>query len=380
MPRFDFLRRWTRRPDKPDQPWSAEPQPYSQTVGELSRDTVLQAAIDQARFGFEDSVVRPPCDWRPPDTCLPGRLRLDAARHLYALYPVPAHLEEVWLGDNPGSVQAMRKRYYLAVAQGRSLYDEGRRWADKHRWLTRAEVHRLTTMTGVASFDRAFWASVALGYTDYTDVALRFGQTKLAHQHWPDMPWLREVVRFFCDQPTTVEEMDDLFDFFSSRREREPGFRLTGRTLSAARVQMEAWHRDLAAVHRLADDDWRDGYGFNRAEDVRWDGLDLGDWRLSVADEVYLVRQLTSAVDLVDEGAAMGHCVATYAAGCLRGATSVWSLRRRAGNAEKRLLTVEVDRRYRVVQVRGRANRLATPAEWAVLRRWADERGLTLLV
>jgi PcfJ-like protein len=75
---------------------------------------------------------------------------------------------------------------------------------------------------------------------------------------------------------------------------------------------------------------------------------------------------------------AQRHCVSTYERGCREGRCSIWSLRRRVDGRMERVLTLELTAQREVAQVRGRANRLATPDERKVLRVWAAERGVAL--
>ena len=78
------------------------------------------------------------------------------------------------------------------------------------------------------------------------------------------------------------------------------------------------------------------------------------------------------------ESRAMRHCVSSYAAKCIAGHASIWSLRRCTRDRIDRLLTIEVDKQGRAVQVRGLANRLAHADERNVLERWAKARGIGL--
>jgi hypothetical protein len=99
----------------------------------------FQKAIDEAKRGFEASILRDAWAWRPQmKTRNPARLRLAAARHLFARYPVAEHLEQVWM-DSDGLARdevILRKRWYIVAAGGGSLYKEG-----AGAWLTRKEVH-----------------------------------------------------------------------------------------------------------------------------------------------------------------------------------------------------------------------------------------------
>jgi len=75
----------------------------------------------------------------------------------------------------------------------------------------------------------------------------------------------------------------------------------------------------------------------------------------------------------------MHHCVASYAAKCIAGHATIWSLRRRAAGHTDRLLTIEVDRQHRAIQIRGFANRTPRTEERKLLERWATARGINLL-
>ena len=84
----------------------------------------FQQAIDEAKCGFESDIVRDPRAWQPQmKTRDAVRLRLAAARYLFARYPVAQHLEQVWTdpaGLEPDEV-TLRKRWYIVAAGGGSL-------------------------------------------------------------------------------------------------------------------------------------------------------------------------------------------------------------------------------------------------------------------
>jgi len=86
---------------------------------------------------------------------------------------------------------------------------------------------------------------------------------------------------------------------------------------------------------------------------------------------------LLSSKELAAEGRKQKHCVASYAASCVSGASSIFTMDVRDCDGERKLLTIEVGRKHRVLyQVRGKRNRLPTNAEALVLRRWTQEYGL----
>lgn len=353
----------------------------------------LSDAIAAVRVGLSSFVLRDPDDWRPQlKTRDPARLKLAAARYLFARYPVPAPLEHIWSG--PAGLGASevkeRRRWYLVAAQGGSLYKECAK-----ELLSRMEVHAFLHPPVALSFEAAFWQAIARSYTDDVGVALRIARSKIAvaprtpkaHAFW------REAARFFCVHPLPLEEIDDLCDFLSARFQADRRYSLKGRTPASLRRQMREWHRELAQLDQIrrmaqrhAGAQARRPAADGRPSDGgRWPGAALADWSWQPSAkearhrrEEILVVQLRTGADLVAESRAMHHCVSGYAYKCLAGSASIWSLRRRAAGAVERLLTIELDRQHVAIQIRGFANRLARPEEEAMLKRWAKARGVIL--
>lgn len=347
----------------------------------------FERAIAEASSGYETDIVREACSWRPKIKSRDAaRLRLAAARHLFVRYPVPAALEAVWLDDaglDAGEV-ALRKRWFIVAARGGSLHREA-----AGAWLSRKEVHYFLNAADDLSFEQAFWYAIARGMAEDAGVARRVARSKIARMPRAALAIWREAARFFCANPAPLAEMDDLCDFIADRHARDGSWSLKGRTLASLRRQMEAWHRDLAAIRRIEEQRRRyapDGASGAEGEAARWTGSPLADWSWQAwpgearsGREGYAIVQLRTAQALVEETRAMHHCVWTYASKCILGHASIWSLRRVEAGRAQRLLTIEVDQRHRAVQVRGFANRLAHPDEERVLARWAKARGIALL-
>ncbi|CAL75723.1 conserved hypothetical protein [Bradyrhizobium sp. ORS 278] len=348
----------------------------------------LHNAIGEARCGFEADIIREPESWKPQlKTRDAARLRLAAARHLFGRYPVPSHLEQVWIdASGLGHDEIVRRKaWYIAAAGGGSLYKAG-----ASALLSRREVHAFLNPLGQVGFDEAIWQAIARSYTDDHALMSRIARSRIARAPRGEHAFWREAAQFFCAQPTTAEEIDDLCDYIAHRRRRERTFSLKGRTLAALRRLMAEWHRDLAVIARIEAARRRADMARQRVATrevelaAHWPGAQLTDWSWSPSakpfakrDE-YLVTQLRTAEDLVAESRAMRHCVSSYATRCIAGHASIWSLRHRHGGATQRLLTIELDRQHRAVQVRGFANRAAHKDERRVLERWATARGINL--
>jgi hypothetical protein len=347
-------------------------------------------AIEEAKRGFEADILRDAWAWRPQmKTRDAARLRLAAARYLFARYPVAQHLEQIWVdcsGLGPDEIN-LRKRWFIAAAGGRSLYREG-----AGAWLSRKEVHAFLNPLGNPRFEAAIWQAIARSYLSDPTNALRIAHSRITQTPWAELGFWREVARFFCAHPTTVEEMDDLRDFLADCYRRDPEFSLKGRTLASLHRQMHAWHRDLEAIARIqtarrcaeAARARARGHALTPQASGIWPGVEIADWSWSPAAkdrskrEEYRVIQLRTAADLVTETRAMRHCVASYAAKCIAGQASIWSLRCRVAGVTDRLLTIELDRQRRAIQIRGFANRTARTEERKLLERWARARGIGL--
>ena len=346
-------------------------------------------AVEEAKRGFAGEVIRDAWAWQPQlKTRDPGRLRLAAARHLFAQYPVAEHLEQVWI--DPAGLAAdelvLRKRWYIVAAGGGSLYKAG-----AGQWLSRKEVHAFLNPHGRPGFDAALWQAIARSCTEDVAIASRIAASRIGQTPRAGIARWREVVRFFCANPATVEEMDDHTDYLADCFRRDPQYSLKGRTPGSLRRQMHGWHRDLEAIARIEAARRRAEHVLARARGQKvvdtgsWPGAAIADWCWTTANkdrakrEEYMVVQLRTAADLVAETRAMSHCVASYAPKCIAGNASIWSLRRRAGGETRRLLTIELDRQHRAVQIRGHANRSAQPEERSILERWANARGIVLV-
>lgn len=349
-------------------------------------------ALKEARQGFEGEIVRDCALWRPKlKTRDAGRLRLAAARHLFALYAAPGHLERIWLdGDRLDAEEVkLRKRWYVAVARGASLYK-----AQETQWLSRKEVHWFLNPPGELDFSQAFWVAIARSYTADLGMALRIGRSKIARTERSALAFWREVAHFFCANLAPLEAIDDLCDYLAARHERDGAYSVKGRTLASLGRAMAEWHGELEAIARIEAAQRRAerarapaaaGTRGAPQETGRWAGSSLADWawkpsarEATIRREEYVVVQLNTAAELVAESSAMRHCVSSYALKCVAGNASIWSLRRRLPGKLDRLLTIELDRQHRAVQVRGFANRLATADEKQVLGRWAKAKGIAL--
>jgi PcfJ-like protein len=324
-------------------------------------------------------ALRAPEDWRCRiKSRSPEKRLLDLVKFGFARYRVAPHLENLWLEDfiddfvdsaQPISDRARRIRtvdlrgWYVVAAQGGSLYKRA-----AHPYLTKTETHHfLTAPAQITSTARAFWYAFARAQNDHVQVALNVAQTRLVEFSVASSFW-KDVARFFALNPAPVAEMDDLIDFIRAAKAEDETFSLKGRTLATLRRRMDDWHRALRKEQAIVGGAWA--------------GSPLPDFEYETGLEqrraIWRFRQLKTGHDLFKEGQRMHHCVATYKHRCVTGEVSIWSLTSEFPIGQhNRGVTIELHRSGIVAQCRGFANRLPYSNELAMIRRWANDHGLS---
>lgn len=336
-----------------------------------------------------------------------GKQILEAARHLFGKYKVPAVLDRVWLNATyrkttpvedhqyhqhrqrlaRGGFQRnnvlRRERmnefnhlgsltdWYVCVATGGSLFKS----YTQKMGLSKRETFTFLNASGDMDPPQALvWAIAACAQGGNMGVAARLSQTNLARKDITQAFW-QEAIRFFClegNHPNSVKEVNDLLDYVTEMKNENPSFRLlgSGQSLLAMQRRCEQWHRALARRKVIGNN--------------AWEGAPLEDWKYiqnegQRDEETWEVRQIKCGKDLAAEGTAMNHCVLSYSYRCESGHTSIWSVRRTTRDfIEKRTVTVEMNSQYEICQVRGIFNRAARPEEKNIITRWAQANGLRI--
>ena len=301
--------------------------------------------------------------------------------HLIARYEVPAFLESAWMeGLTPDGIK--HQGWYKLVAGGRNI----RTADDLPVPLTKKQVHHFLRAPDDLDITAAFrWAMIIdLGGDDglaRSILGTRIGSSYDAEGFWAS------VIRFFVAHPRLdAAHHGPVIDYLLHQKflpsvpnpladrpgqppmiPPQPYLTMKGRTPASLLRAIGDWHRSLSRTRATAASSWA-ASGFESFEDAAGAGED--ERRIEIVE-------LLSTEDLVEEGRAMRHCVASYAGSCASGRTSIWSLRKRIESGRAiRMATIEVGNRQRtVVQVRRRWNKLPTGREWAILRRWGDAGG-----
>jgi hypothetical protein len=264
-----------------------------------------------------------------------------------------------------GNVELVPYEFLAHLSQGHSLRSAPRQAFP----LTARAAHYFTQLRAEDSWDSAFIKSrvESLGGSVYLTRELHLHAWRL--QEWQDDDFVTRLIEFFVRFKGRIppSQVRPLVDFLHDCRQRRRDFSLKGRTPEALMRQMYAWHEELALNAKLAQ------------MNATWEpapvpGLDYTDKE----KRRFRIVQLTTAKELSEEGKALRHCVAIYAGRAAKGQCSIWSMQLEnpdSGVFERRV-TIELSRKYHIVQVRGLHNRLPDALDIKVLQIWKHKANL----
>ena len=320
-------------------------------------------------------LVRQPETWQPPRTGDIGELVHDFVRHTLVRYPVPAFMYKVWQSDN-----TLHKQWFIHLGAGKNLRKaEGLPFSKP---MTKMHAHHFCaapawmTITQALRYGqvRSMEGSIRMAKTIATSRIGQFIEPE-SEPFWlaairemvkaPELPStkLRQVVEhwyqlFFVPQFTPSDtgrtkqvipcdrlnplNRDCLPDILERLLPNPAFIGLSSKEIKMAEAPFpkmnESWKRKLSGVPVLAN---------------------------------YEIRQLRTSAQLLEEGRKMNHCVGTYTWHCSKGRSFIFAFRNTQRPFHQTCLTVEVNSRMRIVQIKGPSNRLPAPDEKKAIIAWA---------
>ncbi|MBK8557964.1 MAG: PcfJ domain-containing protein [Lewinellaceae bacterium] len=312
-------------------------------------------------------VVRSLDTWKAPKSRRGDRLFASFVFHTFIRYEFPKPLMEALLYELPdaGLVEATQH-----FAQGRNF----RQFSGASIPFTRKMAHfALHAPTSVDWEDVGPWALLrSLGFSQsQTDFLLNACQIDndsvvalLPLWHFigrhPEVP-NREIQHFIlfiqeqAQQQVTVYH--PVYASAATIKPLYPNFSIQGATLESIRRRVKIWEDLKKEVSNAINIK-----AFPTSSVRGWEKGGL------------LIQQLLFVQDLVREGRAMGHCVATYRSDCLQGRCSIWSLQ----SDGQRVATIELSSKLEVMQVKGKFNRYPGDDVMKVVENWVRREKLHL--
>ena len=335
------------------------------------------AAAIPAVAAWSEHWVRPPSSFRVSSKNA-DRVFASLVRHLFVRYEMPAFMDGVWFlrakreGDR-------RRDWFVHLGTGRSI-----RECELPLRMTRKAAHLFPTAPSRLTVDAALRFSQARACGCSEAVARELVATRLGRKFSNEAFWGTVVEWFGRQDGVRAEEVGPLIDFISAQKSRtvlrvddgvarevlaNPNMSMAKQTLNRLRRGMEEWHRTLAngRAHGGVD------------ATLTWPSCNIRG-HVETRDHGWIVRELLSSSELIEEGRTLQHCVASYAASAKAGHCSIWTLERidRVGGGRvTKHCTIELHGRT-VVQARGLENRRPDASEFAAIRRWSTAARLKI--
>jgi hypothetical protein len=310
--------------------------------------------------------VRELADWKPKSKNVYAQLK-SLVRHLFDQYgDVPAWVINAWDTKHLQRFGVSVPELTLHLGRGKAL----RHFPGLPVPLTKRLEHEMRQAPAGCTFVEALrYAQLAI-----RDALAWFGPvlgSRMGREIEPrdDAFWLKVVDFFAAAGMVDAQHFAPVCDWIRQKRSvgigrepAQPGFSLKGRTMASILAQTEQWHRGLARLRH---------YGPNISLTTTWVGLPIADF---VGGDEGRVRitQLTSYWQLLEEGHAHQHCVASYVQSCLKGRCGIFALTLDG----ERQLTLEVTRDRILAQARGKYNRSMTADERHWVSHWLGEARL----
>lgn len=340
----------------------------------------VEALVNLSRFAH--AHIRAIGHWPGSDAAWQRAIAL-MVQHLIGKYAVPPFLAASWYATDERSGDRQRE-WFIAHAAGASF-----RSLDLPIQMTRKMEHIFLASHDHLGIEYAMRRAELLALDAPDELVQAVLTTRLATDLRNGEFW-RTVWTFLITNARAVEpaQVGPLIDFVQAvRHERvavettdgivmrdppQPSFSMKGRTAQSMLRLMHDWHRNLGVAN--GGFTWTPSSSFPMViEEPRQD--------LSEPPVTWHLMELTHGAQLRTEGAALHHCVASYADRCWRGASRIWSLRVRRGEKVRHVLTIEVDLKKRaIVQARGWRNRSASGKPLRLLQDWSVRERLRLAI
>lgn len=334
----------------------------------------IQALVMLNRY--RDSWIRKLEDWAPDTHNSHGQF-VSLLNHLLVQYSMPEFMHTVWSRTDKPSNQY--RGWYLHVAAGHNI-----RTAKLSVPFTKKMAHCFMQSPHYCSIEMAInWANIqALGGDPrLTEAVLssRIGSSLKNHNFWTS------VVRFFIDHPMLDRaHVGPIVDYLHAQKFEvrecvsgpgvveliqppQPNLSMKGRSPESLLKQVERWHGSLAKSSGAQNT-------FFKASGIRGFRQKTGEHK----QNTWQIKELLSGAELIVEGRAMKHCVASYASACAAGRCSIWTMEYMTPQGIQKRQTIEVRNDKTVVQCRGKRNVLPTAAEFNVIQRWSAAAGLAI--
>ena len=292
--------------------------------------------------------------------------------HLFAKYPVPVFLAKFWMREK---IDRDVLRLYQELGKGKSI-----RSFEMPIHLTKAMArHFMNAPHGLELLEAYRWAW-AKGLGASNELARAILSTALSDPSEDESFW-QTVVQFLVKFDVAIADATEIIEFIDSQKFQpgrriiywgddeplQPEFSMQGRTLRSLRRHMAHWQTELQPVFRPAPE----------PQPAVWPARSIKCLDTTIDETRWTITEILNSAELIFEGKIMKHCVGTYVNRCVKGYSSIWSLRKEVAGQMHRRATIEVSPSNKIVQAQSFQNTAPEPLEKRIIREWAEREELS---
>lgn len=180
----------------------------------------------------------------------------------------------------------------------------------------------------------------------------------------------KTTVEFYVKAESSSEgelySYQDFIDFVEYKRyEEDSEFNFKGRTPNSIINLIWNWHRFGSLTEQ------------ENIKIVQWKHSLLPELIIEKEGVNYLIKELTSGLELFEEAKILNHCVFSYTNYCGMGYMRIYSLRIIDSKKQTPILTLEV-KNNQITQISGNYNREASVEEMGIIKEWAKKNELEI--
>ena len=327
---------------------------------------------------YHKDWIRPVAAWKPQGKNSYRQFQ-SLIQHLFCCYEMPKFMDSVWKSNYNVVIG-----WFIHLGLGKNI----RNAKSIPVKLTKKMAHYYSQAPDNYNARTALrWAQVhALGGT--RKIADAVSETRLGRYYNNDDFWTT-VIQFFINNPLLDRVhygpiVDYIFDKKYADNDEfiemdgdsqiygeQPEFAMKGRTVVSLLRDVSEWHRHLGKVEQIGSLKWK-SCGLAGLYFVEKDII-------AKEKKIWTIRELLSRKELFVEGHMQNHCVSSYDGSCESGESSIWTMEVLIQRNLLKLLTIEVDNESRkIIEVRGRHNRIPLKNEMTILKCWAAKTKLSI--
>jgi hypothetical protein len=359
----------------------------------LEDDRVLERLISLSQLN--NLFIRDVESWKKK-TYNPERQFSSLVRHLLCEYSVPDFMDSAW---NLKVTKFYNKRYPLSINRWNLEIPSAIQWfldigngknirnsENLPISFTKKMAHEFLKAPSKCTINEAIRRAQVISKGGDERLAETVNATFLSREFKNEEFWSTVIdflVRNTMIDPVRVGPMLDYIAFqkYEIRREwvngrnievaaENPNFSMKGRNAQSLLDNTEEWHERINAVRAR-----------KRKTPTSWEGSPIPNFKHEEGTDhnmvTYEIVQILDYKGLSEEGRSMKHCVASYAGSCSSGRCAIFSLRKFSRKGFERMVTIEVLRDGKIVQIRGKSNRKPTSREMNLINRWVTKEKLT---